>query len=125
MFSIYVFAYFEIFFMKIPTVKNFSSWGGGNPPYWDSIAPMHTIYIYDLTILITDKCFKTIVRNFFLYHCFKEIKNNEQHRNFLSDIHQNLISSNLYQGATEYKVSSISADKFLRNSVHKILETCI
>ena len=50
-----------------------------------------------------------IARNFILYHCVKEIKNFEQHRNFLSDMHQNLISTKLYQGATEYKVSSIYA----------------
>ena len=51
----------------------------------------------------------TIGQNFVPYHCVKEIKNIEQHWNFLNDMHQNLISSKLYQGATEYKVSSISA----------------
>ena len=50
----------------------------------------------------------TIARNFVLYHCVKEIKNFEQHRNFLSDMHQNLIRTKLYQDATEYKVSSVS-----------------
>ena len=65
----------------------------------------------------------TIASNFVLYHCVKQIKNIEQHRNFLSDRHQNLISTNLYQDATEYKVSSISEHKFLSYSVHKILKT--
>ena len=74
-----------------------------------------------LAIPIINKCFELqndwfkiirigiIARNFVLYHSVKEIKNLEQQRNCLSDMHQNLISSNLYQGATEYKVSSISA----------------
>ena len=50
----------------------------------------------------------TIARYFVLHHCVKEIKDIEQDRNFLSDMHQNLISTTLYQGTTEYKVSSIS-----------------
>ena len=62
----------------------------------------------------------TIARNFIVYHCVKEMKNFVQHRNFLNDMNQNPISSKLYQGATEYK---ISAHKFLRYNVHKILET--
>ena len=46
----------------------------------------------------------TTAHNFVLYYCVKKIKTIEQHWNFLSDIHQNLISTNLYQDATEYKV---------------------
>ena len=46
-----------------------------------------------------------IARNFVLYHCIKEIKNFEQHRNFLTNIHQNLISTKFYQDAAEYKFS--------------------
>ena len=42
-----------------------------------------------------------------LYFC-PILINVEQHRDILSDMHQNLISTELYQGATEYKVSSIS-----------------
>ena len=42
-------------------------------------------------------------------HYVKGIKNFEQHRNTLSDIHQNLISTKLHQGATEYKFLSIYA----------------
>ena len=40
---------------------------------------------------------------FVLYHCDKEIKNFEKHPNFLSDMHQNLINTKLYQGTTECK----------------------
>ena len=47
----------------------------------------------------------TIARNFDPYNCGKEIKNIEQHRIFLSDMQQYQISTNLYQGATEYTVS--------------------
>ena len=43
-----------------------------------------------------------------LYHCVKEIKNSEQHRNFKSDMHQYLIRNKLHPGTTEYKVSPIS-----------------
>ena len=50
-----------------------------------------------------------IARNFILYHCVKEIRNFEQQRNFLSNIHQNVLSNKLYKDATEYKLSSISA----------------
>ena len=35
---------------------------------------------------------------------FKEIKNFEQHQNFLSDMHQNPISTKLHQCKTELKV---------------------
>ena len=57
------------------------------------------------------KLFKlgTIAHNFILYHCVKETINFEQHRNILNYMHQNLIITKLYQGATEYKVSSTSA----------------
>ena len=50
-----------------------------------------------------------IARNFVLNHCVKEIINFEQHRKFLSGKHQNLINIKLYKGASEYKVSPISA----------------
>ena len=53
----------------------------------------------------------TIAHNFVLHHYVKEIKNFEQ-QNFLSDMHQNLNSTKLYQD--EYKVSSIAAYYFLR-----------
>ena len=91
--------------------------------------------MYDLTTAIVNKCFEfqndwlniICIRynctHFVLYHCVKEIKNFKQHRSFSSDMHQNLISTKLYQGGTEYKVSSISAHWFLSYSVHKILET--
>ena len=42
------------------------------------------------------------------YHCVKKFKNFEQHRNFLSDIHQNVIGTKLCIVVTEYKVSTIS-----------------
>ena len=70
----------------------------------------------DLKLLVPS----TIARNFVLYHCVKEIKYFEQHRNFLSDVRQNLISAKLHKGESEYKVSSFSA--FLRYSVYKILD---
>ena len=44
------FVYFEVFFLKILTVKNFSPGG--------SIAPIYTKIIYDLTIAIINKCFE-------------------------------------------------------------------
>ena len=53
--------------------------------------------------------------------CVKEFKNSNSGN--LSNMHRNLISSKLYQGPTECKVSFISADQFLRYSIHKILET--
>ena len=56
---------------------------------------------------------------------WKEMEKFEQHRKFLSDTHQNLMSSELYQGATEYKNSSIFVHLFLKYSVHKILKTYI
>ena len=43
----------------------------------------------------------TNARNFILYRCV--IENFEQHRNFLSDMHQNLIRTKLYQDPTKYK----------------------
>ena len=75
--------------------------------------------MYDLTIAIINKCFEfqsdwLKIIHIVLPHCVKEIKNFEQYKNFLSDMHQNLISFKLYQGATEYKVSSISGHYFLR-----------
>ena len=47
---------------------------------------------------------RTIAHNFVLYHYVKKIKNFEKHWNFSSDIHQNLISTKLHQGATEYEI---------------------
>ena len=37
-----------------------SPWGGGYTPslYSESIAPIHTKFMYDLTIPVTDKCFE-------------------------------------------------------------------
>ena len=73
--------------------------------------------MYDFTVATINKCFELqndwlkiicIRYNFVLYHCVKEIENFEQHENFLSDMHQYLISPKLYQGATEYKVLCIS-----------------
>ena len=103
------FAYFEVFFLKILTVKNFSPRGVTSPPRGRDIAPIYTKNLYDLTIAIIKKCFEfqndwlkigsllgTITRNFVLYHCVKGIDNFEQHQNFLSDMHQNLISTRLY-----------------------------
>ena len=47
------FAYFEVFFLKIPTVRNFSpGWGGYSLPYGGSIAPVCTKVEYDLTVAI-------------------------------------------------------------------------
>ena len=68
----------------------------------------------------------TTPRNFLLYIVhITEIKNFEQHRNFLSDIHRNRTGTKLYQGATEYKVSLIYAHLCLRYSFYKMLETYI
>ena len=82
---------------------------------------MHTKIMHDLTIAIINKCFEfqndwlKIIRircnctKFILYRCIKEIKKFRTTSEFLSNIHQNLIHTKLYQDATKYKVSSISA----------------
>ena len=127
------FAYFQVFFLKILKVKNFSQlplrteYGG---------ICIHTKIIYDLTISIINKYFEfqndwiEIIHNRWnctqfspIYHCVKEIKNFEQYRNFLSDMHQNRISNKLHQDTTQHKVSSVTAYLFLRYSVYKIFET--
>ena len=82
---------------------------------------MHKNIMYHLTIAITNvSSFEmiglkefvkgTIACNFVLYYSVKEIKNIEQHQNFLSDMHQNLIRTKSYQDATEYEMSSIFVD---------------
>ena len=69
--------------------------------------------MHDLTIAIINKCFEfkndwlklfvldTIALNFVGYHCVKEIKNFELQQNFLSNMHQTLISTKLYEGGTK------------------------
>ena len=86
------FAYFEMFFLKIPKVKNFCP-----PPKGGVIAPLYIKITYDLITAAINKCFKfqndwlkiicisTTARNFFLHHFVKEIKNFEQHRNILNE----------------------------------------
>ena len=80
--STIIFVYFDMFFLKIPTVKNFS------PVLRENIAPIHAKIMYYLTIAITNKYLKfhnnwlKIIRlkhnctEFCPYHSFKEIKIN-------------------------------------------------
>ena len=51
--------HFEVFFLKIPMVKNFSVGGGGVPlPCGGSISPLCTKIMHDLTIANINKCFE-------------------------------------------------------------------
>ena len=56
------FAYFEVFFLKIPTVKSFSLGGGGVfPPkggVLGRILPIHRKVMYGLTIATINKYFE-------------------------------------------------------------------
>ena len=52
------FVYFEIFFLKIPTVKKFSPGGFLLPSTGRSIDPKYTKTINYLTIAIINKCFE-------------------------------------------------------------------
>ena len=100
-----------------------------------SITIMYTKIVYDLTVVIINKCdgqndwLKIICIRYnstqFCSHCVNEIKNVERQRNFLNNMHQTVISTKLCRGATEYKVSSISAHSFLSYNVCKILEIYI
>ena len=99
-----------MFFLKIQTVKKFS-------PLRRSVAPIYTKIVYDLTIAIENKCFEfqnnclkrsvfdINASNFVLDNCVKEIKNKEQHQIFLGDMHQNVIITKLYHGATNINFS--------------------
>ena len=53
------FAYFEAFFLKISTVKKFSSPPGGRVNFIPAggIVHVYTKFIYDLTNAIINKCF--------------------------------------------------------------------
>ena len=73
------FAYFEVFFLIIPMVKNFFPRPGRGllPPCGGSIAPIYTEIRYDLTIVIINNYFEfqnawlkigATTRNFVLYH---------------------------------------------------------
>ena len=52
--SIISFEFYDVFFLKIPTVKN-SPGGFTPPPNGPSIASMYANIIYDLTIAIISK----------------------------------------------------------------------
>ena len=50
--------YFEVFFLKIPTVKNFSPERITSNPYGGSIASIHTKIMNDLIIAVINKFFE-------------------------------------------------------------------
>ena len=64
------FTYFEVFFLKIPTVKNFSPAGLLLSPYGGSITLMYTNIMHDLTIAIINKCFE-FENNWFKIICIR------------------------------------------------------
>ena len=116
------FAYWGVFSENI-NGKKILLWGRGRVsfPRTEGVFLPYTQIVYDITIVIINNCFgfqndwhkmnrfRHKCTKFCPSYCVKELKNFEQHR-FLSDMHQNLINTKLYQGAIEHT--------FLSNFVH-------
>ena len=107
-----------MFFFKIITVVKFSQVGVSPPHPTVEVLPLDVQKLSMILLLLLELNilnFKRIGLNLFLfnripcifvlYRCVKEITHFELHRDFLSDVHQNLINTKLLCGHCNSRIN--------------------